>query len=204
MSTVPNGTARDYHISIPENWLLLPTPGDDIVAYLTEVVRGFDLPEEAAARLQFGLSNLTRLAHSKPAGARAYWALVRMPSSGRVDALVGLTMLVNDHGALERYRSAASAESRDGAVELVKRTVADREFPAGPAVVVHDFTLERAAGGVADPALERAFVTLFPAFSTKVFEFSLITQDLALFDDASEYLSEVVALVTTAPAGGLS
>lgn len=189
--------AAEYSISIPTGWV--PLPGQSNGAGLDLIVAGFDVSTEAKERLRFALGNVNDFALHAP--GRINWALVSDPTSGRVDAMMSLSFPRQEESSFAAYRVAAAAARSTEELEQVERTVTERLLPAGPALVVHEFVLPRTDGGVPDPAVERAIVALFPEGHESFFEFSMVTQDLAVFEDAAEYLVDVAALVHLQPQG---
>jgi hypothetical protein len=196
----------EHVVQVSERALVLAIPGDlrllpggaetGVAERLDAIAASFEVPEEPTTRLRAALETVARLA-ARPGTTRRSWALVRRPESGRVDAYVTLDLALMDAGSHQRFLRRADtdvAPAVDG-VELVRRTVSNRSVSAGLVGVVHDLVLPRNDGGVGDPAVERAIVALFPEGFDKSLEFTIVTQDLGLFDDASEYLLELVSTV---------
>jgi hypothetical protein len=203
MAMEPVATQDDYLISIPTIFWRLPSVGSSVDEQLAEIIAGVELDTDASNRLFHALRSVTRVAHERPSATKTDWALVRSPQSGRVEALLSLEILRRTEGGQERYRAAVQAEAQVVAgVELMKRDVSERDLPAGPAIIVHDFVLPITDGGVADPAVERSVVTLFAVDFDKVLEFTLVTQDLGLFDDAAEYLVQIASQVRASKVKG--
>ncbi|MCU1515052.1 MAG: hypothetical protein JWO10_2142 [Microbacteriaceae bacterium] len=184
--------ATGYAISLPAEWYQLPgsrNTGDALAA----IVSGFDLPDETAERVKFALQNVNGVSFEAP--GRSNFALIRNPASGRVDAIMSISFPRQSAQSLADYREAARSVIPIAGLEQVERTVSEYPLPAGPAIVVHEFVLPRTDGGVSDPAVERAIVALFPDGFDSFFEFSIKTQDLTVFEDAAEYLLDIVAQV---------
>ncbi|MEO8093318.1 MAG: hypothetical protein ABI632_00165 [Pseudolysinimonas sp.] len=181
----------EYSISIPAGWSLLP--GKAHAEQIDTIVAGFEVAAETAERLRFALGNVNDIALHAP--GRVNWALVSDPASGRVDAMMSLSFPKQDQDSYAAYRTAVDAVKSTEEFEQVERTVIEKPLPAGPAIVVHEFVLPRTEGGVPDPAVERAIVAMFPAGFESFFEFALMTQDLAVFEDAAEYLVDIAAQV---------
>ncbi len=182
-------------IPIREAWIELPEPEADIEAAIQAILERFEFGSDADARRRLGASLRTvhTVASALPSGARRNNALVLSPSSGRVEALLSLRVSRTVPGSYAEYLAAARALTGDERIEIIQRTVEEIDLPAGPAVLSRDFALPRSDGGVADPAMERAFLALFLADHDTVTEFTLLTQNLALFTDAGGYLSSLAA-----------
>jgi hypothetical protein len=181
-----------YAISLPAGWLRLPG-STDTESSIQEIVDSFEVSEDVGDRLRFALRNVNSISLEAP--GRANYALIRAPDDGRVDAVMAVSFPRQTADSLADYREAAHSVARDPQLDQVERTVNEYPLPAGPSIVVHEFVLPRTDGGVSDPAVERAVLALFPDGFESFFEFSLVTQDLTVFDDAAEYLLAVAAEV---------
>jgi hypothetical protein len=175
-------------------WLQLPDQGDDVDAGIAALLAELgELDAEATRQLGAGLRIVTGLAHSLAPGARTSHALVLQPDSGRVQALLSIRLSRITPEAYDNYLAAARAYAGDERVEAIKRSVEEVQLPDGRGILSHDFTLAIQREGVPDPALERCFLAYFPdGFDTAV-EFTLLTQNLALFEDAPAYLVALAA-----------
>jgi hypothetical protein len=184
----------DFTITIPGGWYQLPAPDEPVDEHWAVTVAGLGVDDEVGERLLFGLRNVTAVARAKVGSQRAGWALIAEPTTGRVDALMTLNLLPRSEGDFDRYLEFATAEQdADAPIEVINRTVTRAELAAGPAIVVHDFTLVRNQGGVAEPALERATVGVFPTNGAVALELAIITQDLAVFEDVAALATEIAA-----------
>jgi hypothetical protein len=184
----------EFSITVPGGWYQLPAPDDAVDEHWAETVAGLGVDDEVGQRLLFGLRNVTAVARAKAGSQRAGWALIAEPTRGRVDALMTLNVMPQRNGDFDRYLEFATAEQEpDAPIEVINRTVSRAELAAGPAVVVHDFTLVRNEGGVAEPALERATIGVFPVDGALAFELAIVTQDLAVFEDVAALATEIAA-----------
>lgn len=175
-------------------WFALPAAGEQIDPALDELVATFEpLEEEPRRQLRGGLGAVTRLAHSLAPGARTSYALVLNPESGRVQALLSIRLSRVTPDAYANYLAAAREYAGDARVEVVNRVVEEVRLPAGPSILSRDFTLPIEREGVPDPALERCFLAVFPEGYETAVEFTLLTQNLALFDDAGSYVMALAA-----------
>ena len=183
-----------FSLTIPGGWYELPAPDAPVDEHWTNVVADLEVDDDTAGRLVFALRNVTAVARAKSGSIRAGWALITEPTRGRVDALMTLNLLARTDDDFDRYTAFATAEQDpDAPIEVINRTVTRAELATGPAVVVHDFTLVRNEGGVAEPALERATVGVFPTVGAVAFELAIITQDLAAFEDVAALATEIAA-----------
>jgi hypothetical protein len=183
-----------FSVVIDGAWKRLPTASGDHERQIDAVIAELGVDGSAAARLNYGLHAVAHVAGNLSAGERHSFALIREPSTGVVDALLSTRVSRVEDGALDGYR-ARVGENRPGEqhVSSVNRTVEERRLPQGLAVIVHDITLREDGDGLVDPALERVILALFVSSADVLIEFYLATQNLALFDDAVDYLVELVA-----------
>lgn len=190
------GTVDDGIITLPlrTEWIELPAAGDgDTSAAIGALVDRLAPAADAAPGIRAGLTAVTDLAHRMAPGPRRSYALVREPDSGLIDALLTFRLVGRGTVTPEQYFEAASRPLEADGVDVVNRTVERIQLPSGPGVASHDFTLDVDGEGVGNPALERAFLALFPDGTETVVEFSLLTQNLALFDDAQLFLAHFAA-----------
>jgi hypothetical protein len=175
-------------------WFRLPDQGDDVAAGIGALLAELGpLEEDPTRELEAGIRIVTGLAHALAPGARTSHALILQPDSGRVQALLSIRLSRVTPEAYDNYLSAARVFSGDDSVEVIKRNVEEVELPDGRGILSHDFTLAVQREGVADPALERCFLAYFPTGFETAIEFTLLTQNLALFEDAPSYLMAVAA-----------
>lgn len=183
---ISNGTLE---FRLGEAWHRLPSAGDDVSAGLAAVAAavspGTGEPEQ---RLEYGLRAVTTLALGLPPGMRISHALVLRPETGTVDALLSVRLSITVPEGYDNYVRAARAVVGTEETELIRRTVDELQIPGARAVASRDFTLPRQREGIPAPAMERAFLAVFPHEAETVVEFSLFTQNLALFDDPTEFL----------------
>lgn len=190
MST-PAGSV--YTVSIDGFWRALPATDEDAAAAIDTMVEGFAVDPQAAERLRHGLTAVTTLARSLAPGERRSYALVRDPGNGAVEALLSTRVSRVSTTAVDDYRARIAEGRRQDDIDIVNRTVEERDLPQGHALVVHDITLREDGEGLIEPALERTILALFVHDSDVLIEFYLATQDLALFDDMVGYLVDLVA-----------
>jgi hypothetical protein len=191
MSIIHEGVMQ---VPLSGSWFRLPGSDDDLEAGVDAVLAEVGpLDEEATRQLRAGLGVVARLAHSLAPGARMSHALILEPDSGRVQALLSIRLSRVTSAAYDNYLAAAKAFSGDKRVEVIKRIVEEVQLPEGRGILSHDFSLATEREGIADPALERCFLAYFPTGFDTAVEFTLLTQNLALFDDAPAYLMAVAA-----------
>ncbi|MCU1424005.1 MAG: hypothetical protein JWM51_296 [Microbacteriaceae bacterium] len=190
-----------FDVEIPAGWHKLPAPGraEDTDAAVRAIVDGLDIVGDTRHSLLHVLAAVTAVAQAPKRGGRMHWALVPEPGNGRVEALMSLGTIANAPGRFEEYKNAAAVDldepdaDADNPAELINRTVSERTLRVGRAVAVHDFVIEPTTGGVADPAVERAIVALFPERAGRGIEMSIVTQNLAWFDDVTGYLVDIAS-----------
>lgn len=183
-------------VQVPAGWIALPGQDEDAGARIAEIVDGLDFGEdrdEPAGRLAAALGTVTAIAAALPAGARRSFAFVIAPHTGRVEAMLSMRVSRITPGAYDNYLIAARSFSGDESTEVIRRTVEEVELPTGRGVLSHDFTLPVAPEGVPNPAMERTFLALFPHGGETGVEFTLLTQNLALFSDTGAYLMALAA-----------
>ena len=183
-------------VQVPAGWVALPGQDDDADTRIAEILDGLDFGEdraEPAGRLAAALGTVTALAAALPAGARRSFAFVIAPHTGRVEALLSMRVSRITPGAYDNYLVAARSLSGDEGTEVIRRTVEEVDLPTGRGVLSHDFTLPVAREGVPNPAMERTFLALFPHGGETGVEFTLLTQNLALFSDTGAYLMALAA-----------
>ncbi|PZQ90815.1 MAG: hypothetical protein DI534_06415 [Leifsonia xyli] len=176
-------------IELGESWFALPAAREEFEASTGALLDGF-APIDAEARRQLlgGLDAVFRLTESLAPGTRTSHVLITNPASGRVQALLSIRLSRVTPEAYDNYLDAARGYAGDAGVEVVNRVVEPVRLPTGRGILSRDFTLPVQREGVADPVLERCFLALFPEGYETAVEFTLLTQNLALFDDAGSYL----------------
>lgn len=174
---------------LSEKWHVLASDAADVDERI-EAIIGQVAPtrDSVRGRLARGLRAVSGLALGLPAGARTNHALISVPESGVVDAVLSIRLSVARPEAYDNYLRAARELVDSRTTELIRRTVDEIEIPGARAVASRDFTLPRQREGIPAPAMERAFLAVFPHEAETVVEFSLFTQNLALFDDPTDYL----------------
>lgn len=174
---------------LPQTWHLLAGDAADVDERITAIISKLAVEHDSARQqLTRGLRAVTALALGLPGGARTNHALVSVPESGVVDALLSIRLSVTASAAYDNYVRAARSVMGTEETELIRRTVDELEIPGARAVASRDFTLPRQREGIPAPAMERAFLAVFPHEAETVVEFSLFTQNLALFDDPTDFL----------------
>jgi hypothetical protein len=179
-------------VAVDERWIELPATQDDADARIAEIIGTFDVDAEAAARLDYSLRTVLAVAFALPAGARRSYALITDATSG-VQALLSMRVSRVAPEAYDDYLATATRLESNDELELIHRTVDEVVLPAGRGVLSRDFTLPKTTEGVPDPAMERTFLALFPTDADTAVEFTLLTQNLALFENAGDYLLALAA-----------
>lgn len=181
-------------IELGPAWLLLPDADENVDAAIEAMITALEpLDHEPRRQLRGGLAAVSRLAHSLAPGSRVSHVFVPNPATGRVQALLSIRVSRVTAEAYDNYLAAAQTYRGDDRVEVVNRVVEEVRLPAGRGVLSRDFTLAIEREGVPDPALERCFLAVFPEGYETAVEFTLLTQNLALFDDAGSYLLALAA-----------
>lgn len=186
MQGIQNDTLR---FVLAEQWHELAASDVEAEAHNAAIIESFDLDDENARRnLEAGLRAVTRIAFGLPQGVRTSHALVLHPASGRVEALLSARLSRVTPEGFDNYLVAARALQSDESTEVIRRAVDEVTIPAARAVLSSDFTLPLQREGVVAPAMERAFLAVFPEGYETVVEFALFTQNLALFENAGDFL----------------
>ena len=190
-----------FEVDIPDGWHALPlaeTP-ENTASAVARIAAVVGVTGEARDRLIQALSAVSAVAQAPQRGGRTHWAFVPIPDSGRVEALLSLGRIASSAAEADEYRDAASvnldgpdADPKNPA-ELVNRTVSEHVLPVGRAIAIHDFVIEQSPGGVADPAVERAIVAVFPDRAARGIEMSIVTQNLVWFSDITGYLVDIAS-----------
>lgn len=164
---------------LPTGW----SPTGDVVE------AAMDLPEPLS---RAPLDAVRRFVEGLP-GERDSWVLLRedrvaavLTLRGRPVAPTGLSQLVE-----LLYKPLPGNTN----VDVINRTFRETVLPAGKAVETHDFSVAHGLKSGTRPASERATVTIFPEPGEWAVEFMLVTQDLLLFDDATDYLHTIAESV---------
>lgn len=187
MSAIDNGILK---VLLREAWIELPAAHGEMV----DVVEGLSIESDGSAqRLRGALETAINIVRDLPDGSRSSHALVLQPESGQVDALLSMRVSRVTSNAYENYLVAARSFSGSETIDVLNRTVGETVIPTGRAILSQDFTLPITAEGIPDPAMERAFLALFPEGGETAIEFTLMTQNLALFADASAYLMSLAS-----------
>lgn len=181
-------------IPLRQEWYRLPVDDAEPELALNTVLESFELESpDTIARLGWGLRAVSSVAAGLPRGSRESRALVRNPASGHVDALLSVRIRPVSAGDYDEYLAAAQGLTGSESVELIRREVDEVQVPLGRGIVSHDFTYPVMREGVADPAMERTFLAVYPDAEAVCLEFTLLTQDFALFTDAPAFLVELAA-----------
>lgn len=179
-------------IPLRDQWLRLPSHDQDPESGMVRLLESLAVERtDVAARLEFGLRAVSSVAAGLPAGSRESRALVRNPASGHVDALLSVRIRPVEADGYDSYLAAAQALAGNEEVELIRRQVEEVRLPLGRGVLSHDFAYPLLREGVPAPAMERTFLGLFPDSQPVCLEFTLLTQDFALFSDAPAFLLEL-------------
>jgi len=184
----------DFTLSIDSAWWPLGD-GTDPIADVIDVLIERNASELAPAEergLRASLAVHAEWARSLSAGQRMSFALVREPSTARVDALLSWRLSEVEEGAAARYLAAARALTSTDQVELVNPSAVEATVPIGPAIVVHDIAYTRTPG-VQTPARERCTVAIFPTGTSACLEITVSTIELSLFDDLPDYVLRLAA-----------
>ncbi len=194
--TPPTPTPSEVlRIELPIEWIPLPDrdAGIDVDEWVDTTVSERTLSEEVGTRLRQNLRRVIEVAHGLSAGSRRAHALVTRPELGRVDALLSLRLAKVTDAAYGNYLEAVQALTSGPRGELLNRRVDEVVLPKGPAIVTSDIVIPLGGGGPTSPITERAVVALFPTGWASMAEFTLLTQDLAVFDDARDYLLTIAS-----------
>lgn len=179
-------------LAIPIRNAWLPLPASSLDQSIESIVGELALGADDAEGLINALHAVSATAAALPAGARRNYALVVSPGARRVEALLSIRVSTVTGKALADYLAAAESVTSDDRAEIIDRSIREAELAAGRAVISHDFLLPASSGGIALPTLERGFLALFPTDRSTMIEFTIITQNLALFDDLAEYMIALV------------
>ena len=112
-------------------------------------------------------------------------------TAARADAILSWRFSEAPSDAYERFLASARELTSTGDVELVNPSVLEAQLPIGRAIVVHDIAYTRTPG-VQRPARERCIVAVFPEGDV-LFELTVSTIELSLFDDLPEYVLRLAA-----------
>lgn len=189
-----------FEVDIPGGWHKLPLDPEETASAVAQLAASLVDDPDARERLVYALAAVAAVAQAPRRHGRQHWAYVPDPSTGRVEALLSLGDMPGGRGDYENYLALASVDldvaetpQPGTAAELINRTVAERRIAVGRVVSIHDFVIQPTAGGVPDPAVERAIVALFPDRASRAVECSIVTQNLAQFEDVTGYLVDIVA-----------
>jgi len=178
--------------AVPEGFHLLSESGN--VTEIARLVASWAIPRQAADRLTQALRVVSEISPSED--GRTVWALVRLPQSGRVDALLTLDVhVVNASESIDSLEHELKRQAASRGSDIAGRTSERRSTPLGEALLVHDLEFAPARGGSPRTATERAFVALFVG-SSLLLSYRLLTQDLAAFDNLPGYLADLVSLTS--------
>lgn len=148
-------------------------------------------PEREALRAQ--LVGVGHLAAGLPAGSRWSWALVQDPMAARAEALLSVRFSPTEGDLYARYIEEAGLRASTETTELIEPRVVEARVPGGRVVVTHDFTRRIMKEGVQPPVMERCTAGVFLDGEDALLEITLITPDLALFDDMVAYVLNLAA-----------
>lgn len=160
---------------------------DESAESIEAVIEELGIGEFAAQQLRGSLSNAIEFLRLNGAESKQSWVYIRDGSSGRVDAVVTMEFFSVGEEDKEKYVAAFRGSDQPPGAEVINRRVQLAELPNGEAVVVHDFLLDDSESNPAVPALERAIVGVFSRERAPMVEFTVLTQDLALFEDITEF-----------------
>ena len=198
--TAPAALLLTFEFEVPAGWHKLPVDAASTPAAIEAIVERLTQPGETREQLARALAAVSAQAQSPRRHNRPHWGYVPDPSTGRVEALLSVGDIPGDAGAYDRYLDlarvdldAAEPAEQGNPAELINRTTTESRLPAGKVVAIHDFVIQPTVGGVGDPAVERAIVALFPERAARAVECSIVTQNMAQFDDLTQYLVDIVA-----------
>ena len=181
-------------IELSTAWVELPGPAEEREAALDAIVERYaDVADEPRGRLRRSLGIVAQIASELAPGAHSSFALILTPGSGLVEALLSIRVTRVTPDAYDNYLSAARALDGDTSTELIRRRVEEVALPEGRAILSSDFTLPIVREGIPSPATERTFLAIFPDGYETATEFTLLTQNLALIEDAGSYLLALAA-----------
>ncbi|QEO10648.1 hypothetical protein [Protaetiibacter larvae] len=180
--------------ALDAEWIELPSPeATDDDTWVEAALDSFELDGPVRGMLAEGLRGMLDLARKLSPGSRRSFALVAHPELGRVDALLSFRLARVTASGYADYLRAAQGFVPAGGGEALNRRVEELALPAGPAVLSTDILVPPADEPLAPPATERVFLGVFPRGWGAIAEFTLVTEDLAAFENAADY---VVALAS--------
>jgi len=184
-------SAETARLDLPVGWVPLPRTGSNQEGWADAYVAELGLEEAAAFSLHFGLLAVMNTAAAMRPGERQSYAFIEDPTTGMVRALLSVQVWGLPAAQRQVYRERIEAENTAEGIEVINQTFEERILAAGPAIVMHDFTVAVSEGEQPVPALERGVVALFVEGTDAMIELSMYTQDLLLFDDMTAYLVEL-------------
>ncbi|MET0989247.1 MAG: hypothetical protein ABWY54_01230 [Glaciihabitans sp.] len=198
--SAPGALLLTFEFEVPAGWHKLPADATSTTEAVGAIAERLTEPGETREQLERSLAAVSAQAQSPRRQGRPHWGYVPDPSTGRVEALLSVGDIPGDPGAYERYLElarvdldAAEPPQQGNPAELINRTTSEFRLPEGKVVAIHDFVIQPTLGGVGDPAVERAIVALFPDRAARAVECSIVTQNMAQFEDVTQYLVDIVA-----------
>lgn len=196
----PAALLLTFEFEVPAGWHKLPSEAEATADGVAAIVEGLTEPGDSRDQLARALSAVSAHAQAPQRHGRPHWAFIPDPSTSRVEALLSVGDIPGDAEAYERYLALAQVDldvADDSApgnpAELINRTTSESRLALGKAVAIHDFVIQPSNGGVGDPAVERAIVALFPDRAARAIECSIVTQNMAQFEDITKELVDIVA-----------
>jgi len=189
-----------FEYEIPAGWIRLPQDASSTHDAVAAIAGSITEAGETRDQLVRALTAVTAIALAPARHGRPHWAYVPDPSTGRVEAILSIGDIPGAPTDYDRYLALARVDLDQPEApvvgypaELINRTIDERLVAVGRLIAIHDFVIQPTAGGVSDPAVERAIVALFPGRAARGVECSIVTQNLAQFDDVTSYLVDIVS-----------
>ncbi|WP_411700776.1 hypothetical protein [Conyzicola sp.] len=198
--TAPGTLLLTFEFEVPAGWHKLPVDATSTAAAVAEIAERLTDPGETRDQLARALAAVSAQAQAARRHGRPHWAYVPDPATGRVEALLSVGDIPGDAGSYGRYLELARVDLdtpespvAGNPAELINRTTTESRLALGKVVSIHDFVIQPTAGGIGDPAVERAIVALFPDRAARAVECSIVTQNMAQFENVTQYLVDIVS-----------
>lgn len=159
----------------------------------------FNLDDEAKERFTQSVGNVVEFLKLNESDNKQAWVYLHDPSSGRIDAVVTIELFSVNAGDKDRYKEAVNAEHATDTENVVNRHASFHEVAEGEVIVVNDVLIPPADSVLIVPAIERAITAVFLHGDSMMVEISVLTQDLALFEDIAEFSRLIAGTIEWTP-----